>query len=170
MQGSGWVAPDLTAASASEIFTLYGAMLRELRARDVIRTNNAPAGDYAEWLVAGALHGTLAPNSEKSFDVGDTEFGRVQVKVRVVSSPAQSGQLQTSPFRSSDFDHAAFVLLSDVDYTVFRAFLLPVEAVQERWTWRAHVKGHVVQMNGPTMNHTEAIDITDELRQAAWRL
>jgi hypothetical protein len=31
-----------------------------------IRTENAPVGDYAEYLVATALGGRLAPNSEKS--------------------------------------------------------------------------------------------------------
>ena len=35
----------------------------------MIRTENAPVGDYAEYLVARALGGQLAPNSEKSWDV-----------------------------------------------------------------------------------------------------
>ena len=35
----------------------------------MIRTENAPVGDYAEYLVWTALGGKLAPNSEKSWDV-----------------------------------------------------------------------------------------------------
>jgi hypothetical protein len=45
------------------------AILAELRRRGVIRTGNAPAGDYAELLVQRASGGELAPNSEKSWDV-----------------------------------------------------------------------------------------------------
>ncbi|MEW3762485.1 hypothetical protein, partial [Pseudomonas aeruginosa] len=78
------------------------------------------------------------------------KYGKVQVKARLVSSPAKSGQQQTSPFRSKDFDHAAFVLLSDIDFSVVAAVLMPLAAVEDRWTWRQHVKGWTVHMNGPT--------------------
>jgi hypothetical protein len=54
---------------------LYRAILRELRSRGVIRTDNAPVGDYAEYLVATTLGGQLAPNSEKAWDVlGDASI------------------------------------------------------------------------------------------------
>ena len=91
-------------------------------------TENAPAGDYAEFLVASALGGTLAPNSEKSFDVlvGDL---RVQVKARVVSDPPKSGHLQLSPFRSFDFDEAIIVLFDDLSYGVRKAVRVPVDIV-----------------------------------------
>lgn len=52
-----------------ELFALHGGLVRELRERGVVRTENAPASDYAEYLVACALNGTLAPNSEKSYGV-----------------------------------------------------------------------------------------------------
>ena len=61
--------PDLSAFSESGLFSLYRAILVELKSRGVIRTENAPAGDYAEYLVATALGGQLAPNSEKAWDV-----------------------------------------------------------------------------------------------------
>jgi hypothetical protein len=47
-------APDLSAFSESGLFSLYRAILRELKSRGVIRTENAPVGDYAEYLVATA--------------------------------------------------------------------------------------------------------------------
>lgn len=61
--------PDLSTVSDSGLFSLYQAILGELKHRGVIRTENAPVGDYAEYLVATALGGELAPNSEKSWDV-----------------------------------------------------------------------------------------------------
>ena len=51
-----------------ELLALNRQTLHELHRREVIRTLNAPTGDWAELLVATAYDGTLAPNSEKSFD------------------------------------------------------------------------------------------------------
>lgn len=163
-----WAAPDLSSASASDLFVLQGQLLGELRARGVLRTNNPPVGDYAEWLVSQVLDSDRLPaNSTKSFDLESRKYKKVQVKARLVSSPAKSGQQQTSPFRTRGFDYAAFVLLSDIDFSVVSAVLLPLGAVEERWHWRQHVKGWTVQMNGPTMTHRDAIDISDDLRRAA---
>ena len=79
---------DLSAFSDSALFSFYRAILSELKSRGVIRTENAPAGDYAEYLVASAFSGELAPNSEKSRDVLTSDGEKLQVKARVVSDPA----------------------------------------------------------------------------------
>lgn len=162
-----WVPPDVTAAGTAHLFRLHAAVLAELRARQVIRTQNPPAGDYGEWLVVRGLGGDLVKNSEKSYDVANPEHGRIQVKTRVVSSPVRAGQLQTSPFRSDEFAHAAFVQLADTDFAVVRASLLPVEVVRRLWRERSLVNGRVVMMTPAVMGHPEAVDITDPLRAAA---
>ncbi|WAX55530.1 hypothetical protein M6B22_13370 [Jatrophihabitans cynanchi] len=158
----------LASASASDLLAGYAAILRTLRERGVVRSANAPVGDYAELLVAQALNGELVENfSVKSYDLDCPEYQRVQVKARLVSSPRRSGQLQTSPFRSWDFDHAALVLVDADTYMVEQAVLLPVEAVQAVASHRSHVNGAVVQMNAATMQHPQAVDITDRMRAAA---
>jgi len=83
--------PNLSALSESGLFALYRAILRELKSRGVIRTENAPMGDYAEYLVAAALGGQLAPNSEKAWDVLGSDGEKLQVKARVVSNAAEPG-------------------------------------------------------------------------------
>jgi hypothetical protein len=93
--------PDLSAFSEPALFSLYRVILRELKSRGVIRTENAPVGDYAEYLVATALGGQLAPNSEKAWDVLGNDGEKLQVKARVVSDPAEPGQLQLSPLDRS---------------------------------------------------------------------
>lgn len=155
--------PDLGQHTISQLFALYRSILRELRGRGVVRTENAPAGDYAEFLVATALGGTLAPNSEKSFDVV-ADGSRLQVKARVVSDPARSGQLQLSPFRSFDFDEVVIVLFSDRDYSVRQAARLPVTAIKETSTFNTHVNGHIVHARADLLGGTDAIDVTDRLR------
>jgi hypothetical protein len=151
-----------------ELLAGYAKSLAELRKRGVVRSANAPAGDFGEWLVSRALGGTLADNfSVKSWDVRLPAGDRVQVKTRVVSALPRAGQLQTSPFRSWDFETAAFVLLRDEDYSVVRAVLVPAVVVREFARWRAHVNGHVVMMNAMLLDRPEATDISADLRRAA---
>ena len=156
--------PKLT---VQQLLAGYARTLAELRRRNVVRSNNAPAGDYAEWLVATALGGQLVPNSTKSSDVTLPDSHRIQVKARVVSEPLRTGQLQTSPFRSWDFDEVALVQLRDHDYRVLRAVLLPVSVARANSQARAHVNGEVLYMRPALLNHPEAQDITDALNRAA---
>lgn len=164
---SPWSAPNLQSAAPVDLFRLYAGVMAELKSRNIVRTANPPAGDYGEWLVHRALGGTLANNSVKSYDVSGTAYGRVQVKARAVSATPKSGQLQTSPFRSDDFEWAALVMLDESDFTVVRASLLPVVTLRQMWSWRAHVNGHTVRMTPAVMGHPDATDITDRLRKAA---
>lgn len=157
----------LGSASLGQLFELYRAILRELRSRGVVRTQNAPPGDYAEFLVAAAVGGELAPNSEKSWDVETPTGTRLQVKSRVVSSPSRSGQFQLSPFRSFDFDEAVIVLFRDADYTVATAVRLPREVLEEVAVFNRHVNGHIVHARPGLLSHPSAIDVTDLLRAAA---
>jgi hypothetical protein len=158
--------PDLPAFSESGLFSLYRAILRELKGRGVIRTENAPAGDYAEYLVAAALGGQLAPNSEKARDVPGGDGEKPQVKARVVPDPAEPGQLQLSPFRSFGFDSAVIVLLSAADYAVSRASKVPRHVVESSAVYRHHVNGKVLFARPQIMNHPDATDLTAALRAA----
>jgi hypothetical protein len=56
---------DWDSLTNAELLELSGGALAELRARGVVRTANAPAGDLAERLVADAMGGELAPNARR---------------------------------------------------------------------------------------------------------
>lgn len=156
----------LTGASAAELFATYRLILRELRRRGIVRTENAPAGDYAEFLVAAALGGSLAPNSEKSYDVV-AAGRRLQVKSRVVSSPARADQLQLSPFRSFDFDDAIIVLLGDEDYSVRKAIRVPVALIQRSARFSAHVNGYVVHARSDLLAGPDCEDLTQRFQASS---
>src|SRR5215469_10108874 len=156
--------PDLSMFTESGLFSLYRAIMSELKSRGVIRTENAPAGDYAEYLVATALGGQLAPNSEKAWDVLGSDGEKLQVKARVVSDPAKPGQLQLSPFRSFGFDSAVVVLLSATDYAVSQASKVPRHVVESAAVYRQHVNGKVLFARPEIMGHPEATDLTAALR------
>jgi hypothetical protein len=155
-------------ASSRQLLAGYARTIAELRSRGIVRSNNAPAGDYAEWLVARALVGELVENfSVKSYDVRLEDGRRVQVKSRVVSEPPASGQTQTSAFRSWDFELAALVLLRDVDYMPSLGVLVPVDIVRNHARHRAHVNGHVLFIRPPLTAAAGVRDITAALVKAA---
>lgn len=153
--------------SVQELLAGYARILAELRRRRVLRSNNAPAGDYAEWLVARALGGVLDPNSTKSTDVKLPSGERVQVKARVVSRPPEPSQLQTSAFRSWDVEWVALVQFGESDYRVERAVLLPAPVAKMNATFSRHVNGDILHMRPAVFGHAQAEDITEKLRIAA---
>jgi hypothetical protein len=152
---------NLSQASISELFALYGGILRELRERRIVRTANAPTGDYAEYLVAAALGGELVPNSEKGRDVL-AQGRRIQVKSRVIALPGNVGQRQLSSFRSFDFDDLVIVLFAS-DYSVWKAVLLPADVARERSTYRANVNAHVLFATDLLLAGPSAEDLTKRL-------
>jgi hypothetical protein len=129
-----------------------------------VRTENAPAGDYAEYLVAAAFGGELAPNSEKSWDVQLPDGKHLQVKARVVSNPPRRSQRQLSPFRSFDFDSAVIVFLDEVDYAVSRAVEVPRAVVESSATYNGHVNGHILHATDAVFEHPLSNDVTELLR------
>ena len=154
---------ELQGIATRELLRLYGRILTELIGRGVLRSRNAPAGDLAEVLVAGALGGTLAAKSEKSWDVLVGER-RVQVKCRVVDASERRTQ-QFSPFRSWSFDSCVFVLLDARTYDVVRALeidVADVEASSRRVEWVAASRISVAQV----LAHPGVVDVTDRLRAA----
>jgi hypothetical protein len=114
--------------SISDLLGIYGQVLEELRERGVIRSTNAPTGDYAEWLVQRALGGELQPNSNKSADL-IVRKKKIQIKARVLSDPERSGERQLSPFRSWGFNDAVIVLF-DRHSVVKRATRIKVSELE----------------------------------------
>lgn len=159
-------AGDLSKLSTPELLALSREVLNELRSRGVLRTANAPAGDYAEFLVHKAYGGDLAANSEKSWDLRTADGARVQVKCRVVSR--ERGTMLFSPFRSFDFDIAVFVLLSKDTMSIVGAAQIPMDGVRRAATFRPHVNGHT--LNTTVVRRAAEFggsDVTERLREAA---
>jgi hypothetical protein len=147
----------------SELLGIYGQVLEELREREVIRSANAPTGDYAEWLVQRALGGKLQPNSNKSADL-IARGKKIQIKSRILSNPEKSGERQLSSFRSWDFDDAVIVLF-DRRYDVHRATRINV-AELEAASWEDNwVSGRRVIAKDGLLDRGR--DITEKLRAAA---
>lgn len=147
----------LNGASPRELLQAYEAILGELRRQGVSRTSDAPIGQYAEWLAARVLNANLAANAMKSYDLDSPEYGRVQVKARLKRTTATKSQLQLSPFRSFDFDHALVIVFDDT-IGVTSATVLPVAVIEANGVHRAHVNGLVLSATPKLL--AQGIDIT----------
>ncbi|MHB1380773.1 MAG: hypothetical protein ACYCXJ_00895 [Thermoleophilia bacterium] len=119
---------DLQQIKSGELLKLSREVLDELLRRELIRTGNAPAGDYAELLVRQATGGELARNSRKSWDV-KTSDERIQVKSRFVINHQKRNQRQLSAFRSVDFD-VLIIVLFERDFSVWQASRVSVEILK----------------------------------------
>lgn len=120
---------DLSPFTAAGLLIESRAPLAKMRELGIVRTANAPAGDFAEWLVEKATGGEMAPKSQKGWDVMTDQGERIQVKARFVTDPIRAGQRQLSAFRSFEFDSLVVVFLDDRT-PVSRASCIPREVVE----------------------------------------
>ncbi len=159
----GLLTPEvLHRSEARELLASYEAILKELRKRQVIRTNDAPSGQYAEWLACSVLGGVLEPNATKSYDLITPDGVCLQIKARVLRPPTNAGQRQLSVFRSFDFDQA-LIILFDNEYQVHSATLMPQHLVFEHSRQRAHVNGRVLIATDAVLK--QGSDITSKFRE-----
>lgn len=149
--------------STRELLAQYAAILVELRDRAVIRTRNAPLGDYAEYLTQRTFGGELLPNSGKSYDLLDADGQRLQVKARTVGEGVR-GSAKFSAFRSFDFDSAVFIAFDLGTYEVVWARLVPREVVESTVRYSPHINGSSVRI---TVASRLGLDVTDRVRAAS---
>ena len=153
--------------SSRDLLTTYAQILTLLVDRGVTRSRNAPVGDVAELLVAKAYDGTLAPASEKSWDVRSADGRTLQVKARLVV-PGKKGTKQYSPFRSWHFDACVFVTLDAFTYDVLEALEVLPEAIQSLASSVPHVGATAMRVHtkSPLLATVGAVDVTHRLQAA----
>lgn len=156
LEAEGW--------TVGRLLGTYTSILEELRRRGLVRTNNAPIGDLAEYACNIVYRGELAPNSEKSYDLVAADGRRIQVKVRNVR-PDTSPSAVFSVIRSFDFDACIFVLVDAEKGIVQGAYEWSAHGVQEHGAHRTHVNGVVIRVS---QAKRFGIDLTDSVDEA-WR-
>ena len=160
---------DVRRLDTRTLLQTYSQILTELFRREVVRSRNAPAGDLAEYLVARAYGGELAPRSEKSWDVRGPDGRLLQVKCRVVAKGGVGSQVY-SVFRSWDFVSCVFVILDADSYEVESAIEVPATSVQAVARYTSHVSGYRIPVRTNLLALPGAADVTDRLRAEFDRL
>jgi hypothetical protein len=151
--------------SVRDLLRQHASAMDELRRREILRTQNNPVGDYAEWLVSIALGLRLVGNSSKGFDAlsADGEQ-RVQIKGRRITAGNPSRQLGVvRNIDANPFDMLVAVIFDEV-FEVVEAVTMPLHLIATYGKYRPHVNGHVLHLSTALMNDPAVCVITDRLR------
>lgn len=150
---------DASKRSTGDLLRDWSAVMRELRRRDVIRTNNNPVGDIAEAIVHGHFGGERGSFAQAGWDVKTDSGERIQVKA--VRNTPTTKRKNLSPIRDSEYD-SVIVVIFDEDFLVTDALKLTREVAEDLASWVAHVNGHVLYVNRLLADpRVERIDMTD---------
>ena len=152
---------NLHIQSAIELLELHVDIMKELRARDILRSNNLPTGDFGEYLFCEAFDWIRAPKSNKGFDAKDKKGKRYEIKSRRITRDNKSRQLSAIP-NFDRFDILAAVLFDDY-YQVKRAALIP-SAVAHELSRYIKEDNHRVMLRDSVWNIRGVIDVTNELQ------
>lgn len=150
--------------SVRDLLSMHSAILDELKHRGVVRSQNNPTGDYAEWLCADKLRLTLEMNSAKGFDATDSQGIRYQIKGRRVTPDNPSTQLGV--IRNLTDHHFNFLLavIFDANWQIARAAKIPYKTVGQLATYRAHQNGHIMHLRPTVFDVPEVEDVTALMR------
>jgi hypothetical protein len=160
--------PDLiTESSIRQLLEMYSQIMDELKHRGVVRTTNAPGGDYAELLFSRAFGWKLAGNSASGHDAIDDVGIRYQVKSRRLSRPNTSRQLSAlRKLPERHFDYLAGVLFQP-DYSVFKAAIIPHDQVVSRSRYADLTKSWTFFLDDHLWSLPGVRDVTKEIAAAA---
>lgn len=161
---------DISTLRTPDLLTLFGEALNELRAREVLRTNNNPTGDYGELLASKAVDAPLADKSTKGYDLLGADGVRYQVKARRVTEQNPSRQLGViRNIEDKSFDFLVGIIL-DARYRVVRGCSIPYNTVKELAQFKSHQNGHVMHLQNSVWEMPGVKDLTEQLRCAAANL
>jgi hypothetical protein len=152
---------DLCQKSPTQLLQLHAQVIEELQARDIVRTQNNPVGDYTEWLVCKCLNLQMESNSKAGFDAVDATGKRYQIKGR-----RESGRsVQFSVIRNLHDDPFDFVvaIAFNSDYSIRFAVRLTHESVGRLATFRQHVNGHILNLTDSHVGTDGVEDIKETL-------
>jgi hypothetical protein len=127
-------APELEALLAqltdAEVFAHWATTMRELRRRELIRTDKSPLGDFAEWLVARKYGVALEAGAANSgFDLRKADGTRVQVKARKFTATGYTGHYgDIAKLGEHRFDEFVGVLFEE-DFSLSGAWVTTWERV-----------------------------------------
>jgi hypothetical protein len=156
--------PDFSLMTPNDLLQLHGAVLDEMRRREIIRTRNNPTGDYAEWLVADRLHLILERNSSKGYDATDSAGMRYQIKAREAARKQKAPLFSVMrELREGHFDFLVAVVF-DSAWNLSYAALIPHAHVEPLCAYRARVNGHQMRLAQTTLGTAGVQDITNVLR------
>lgn len=151
---------DATGRTTNELLGDWAAVMRELRVREVIRTNNNPVGDIAEAIVAAHYSGERGSFSQAGWDVKAPNGERIQVKA--LRQTATGNRRNLSPIRDNDYESVVIVIF-DEDFRVIEGLKITREVVEDLFQHKEYVNGRVITVTQKFRSdpRVEIVDLSD---------
>jgi hypothetical protein len=148
--------------STSDLLRNFGAILRELHRRGVVRSYNNPVGDIAEWLSAKAFGLTLETNSAKGHDAVDAHGKRYQIKSRRITAKNPSTQLGVMrDLAAKHFDYLLAIYFNE-DFEISSAYLVEHGTVVKHALFSKAQGGHILHAKGALIADPGCRNVTKE--------
>jgi len=155
--------PNLSELEPIDLLRQYTAIIDELKDRGIVRTNNAPLGDFTEWLIAKKMNLELAPNSKSGYDAISDAGMKFQIKGRRVTPGNNSRQLSAiRKYDEADFDSLIAVVF-DQGFSIIEAYLIPHELVGKYGRYQKHTNALNLIMSGAILNDSGIMKMGDLL-------
>jgi hypothetical protein len=158
---------NLEGLTVVELLKSYGAVMDELRRRDIVHSANSPISDLAEALCCRAFNWTRAGNSAAGHDAVDASGRRYQIKARRIGTSRGTRQLSAIRNLEQDPFEVLAGILFDQNFTVHRAALIPIAVVKQRSTWSKHTNSRIFYLMDEVWTEPGVVDVSTELRAAA---
>lgn len=159
---------DIASLSVIELLRAHGAVLEELRRREIVRSANNPVSDLAELLFCRAYPDWVRENnSAAGHDAIDPSGVRYQIKARRLHPRNRSRQMSALRNLPKDpFDYLAGVLF-DKDFGIYRAAIIPLTVIKEKTSHVAHTNSWRFLLRDEIWTIPGVVDVTDKVRDAA---
>ena len=155
---------DTGSASLGELLATYRHILRELRVRGVLGTDEQPTAGYAELLVASHYQGSRTPEGGTPWDVLAGDGRRLKVRAQIPAVTGDGPSRALAAIRSWDFDLLLVVLFEDT-YGIARAIEMPASAAESAASFAPKRNGYVVLATDEFLAE-HGTDITAALQEA----
>ena len=134
---------DSASAPLSELLTSYRQILRELRVRGVLGSDDQPTAGYAEVLAASHYQGSRDPDSGTPWDVLAGDGRRVKLRAQIASVTGEGPSRTLPAIKSWDFDWLLVILFDEI-YGIARATEVPVAAAESAASFAPKRNGYVL--------------------------
>lgn len=155
---------DAAGRTTPELLGDWAAIMRELAARDVIRTNNNPVGDIAELIVADHYGGERGSFSQAGWDVKAPDGELIQVKA-LRRTPGKN-RTALSPIRDDEYDSVVVVVFNE-DFQVTEGLRLSRALVEDLFPVKSHQNGRVITVT-QKLRSNSAVERVDFSDAAGW--
>jgi len=144
---------DPSTRTTRDLLRDWAAIMRALRERGIIRTNNNPTGDIAEAIVREHYGGVRGGFTQAGWDVRTADGERLQVKA--LRRTRNGNRRNLSPIRDRDYD-AVIVVIFDEDFRVDHALKLSRQLVESMFPHKPYVNGRIVTVTQALYEHPDA--------------